>query len=116
MEHRNLGATTADVVRQDLEQSRKILTERCGSVKHFAFPYGRFTDLSPQGFKDVFSVGYESCASAERGCHIANGEVSKEDLCLRRDHVVLDWPLSHVRYFLANNALKASAANNHFPA
>lgn len=116
MEHRNLGATPADVVREDLEESRRILIERCGSDKHFAYPYGRFTDLTAQGFRDVFAVGYESCASAERGCHIASGAVPNKALCLRRDHVVLDWPLGHVRYFLANNALKASAANNQFPA
>ncbi|MBK6371009.1 MAG: hypothetical protein IPF64_14610 [Flavobacteriales bacterium] len=60
--------------------------------------------------------GFESCASAERGCHIGNGAVPSNSLCLRRDHVVLDWPLGHVRYFLANNALNANAANNLFPA
>lgn len=116
MEHRNLGVTPTDVLLADLQESRSILIERCGNVKHFAFPYGRFTNLTLQGFRDVFAVGYESCASAERGCHVPSDAVAKETLCLRRDHVVLDWPLAHVRYFLANNALKASPANNLFPA
>lgn len=116
MEHRNMAATESALMREDLEQSRQILTEHCGSVSHFAFPYGRFTDITPQSFRDVFTVGFESCASAERGCHIGNGAVPSNSLCLRRDHVVLDWPLGHVRYFLANNALNANAANNLFPA
>lgn len=115
MEHRNMGKLEASTVREDLQQSKAILEQHCGPITHFAYPYGRFTDITAQGFRDVFAAGYGSCASAERGCHIASPGWKPEELCVRRDHILLDWPLAHVRYFLAMNALKASTENNHYP-
>ena len=55
--------------------------------------------------ESVFSVGYESCASAERGCYFAQKDkINKNDLLIRRDHVVCAWDLDHIFYFLISNS------------
>jgi len=116
MMHMNIAATNADLVASDLTQTYKILSEKCGPTKHFAFPYGRFFHFSSEGKKAVFNAGFATCASAERGCHVNPDSVVKlNDLCIRRDHTVLGWDLKHIMYFLINNAKNASVNNNFFP-
>lgn len=115
MWHINVAKTGNAEFSADCEESKNILTKHCGPIKHFAFPYGRFFHFSEAARKIVFESGYISCASAERGCHIASGNIQKEELCIRRDHVILDWKLSHIRHFLADNSRKASAETNQFP-
>lgn len=116
MMHMNIAATSEQEIKGDLAQTYRILGERCGGVRHFAFPYGRFFHFSSAGRKAVFETGFQTCATAERGCHInAAAPISNTELCIRRDHIVLDWKLSHVLYFLINNAKNATADNNLFP-
>ncbi|MES2618290.1 MAG: polysaccharide deacetylase family protein [Bacteroidota bacterium] len=100
----------------DLQNTYDILLSKCGTVKHFAFPYGRFFHFNEAGRKAVFKAGFTSCASAERGCHINSNQITANDrLCIRRDHVILDWNMQHILYFLANNVVKKSTMNNQFP-
>lgn len=116
MHHINIAETSAEAVLADMQETRRVLKEYCGDVAHFAFPYGRFFHFSEAGRKAVFQAGYTTCASAERGCHINHGTpLSPEQLCIRRDHVVLDWGIDQILYFIINNARHASAQNNLFP-
>lgn len=116
MLHRNVAASAENELKADLEESLAILRQRCGDVGHFAFPFGRFFHFSKTGRKLVFETGHTSCATAERGAHINNGHpMTIEDLCVRRDHIVLGWSMKHIMYFLANNTKKLLEQNNFYP-
>lgn len=116
MEHINIANTKAEKIIEDCKMSFDILKYRCGEVKHFAFPYGRFFHFSEIGRKAVFASGFVSCASAERGCHVNPVKnILTEELCILRDHVILDWDINHIMYFIAKNSRKASPVNNYFP-
>ncbi len=117
MRHMNVAAATEQEVREDMEQTFSILTERCGEVKHFAYPYGRFFHFTPFGRRAVFEAGFKSCASAERGCHVNPASpIANTELCIRRDYTVVGNNIDHILYFLINNAKHADPANNLFPA
>lgn len=116
MNHINIAATPIAEMTADIAESYRILTSRCGPQKHFAYPYGRFFHFNEAGRKAVFDAGFQSCCSAERGCHInTNHTPDYSKLLIRRDHIILDWNLNHIRYFLARNVRKASPANNYYP-
>jgi peptidoglycan/xylan/chitin deacetylase (PgdA/CDA1 family) len=118
MSHINIAGSSSDIVEKEIEECYATLKERCGGGPlHFAWPYGRFSDFTGYARKLVFRTGYASCASASRGCHIANPgeEIRPADLLIRRDHVLLDWPLDHILYFIARNSAAASPGNNSYP-
>lgn len=116
MEHINVANTNPDVFIQDCEKTFKILQKQCGEIRHFAFPYGRFFHFNERAREIVFNTGFTSCASAERGCHINHDRtLLNDELCIRRDHVILDWKMDHIFHFLSNNAKKATISNNLFP-
>lgn len=116
MNHINVANTTEEDFQRDCYNTFEILSQKCGDIKHFAFPYGRFFHFNDSAREIVFKSGFISCASAERGCHINNlGTIDQEELCIRRDHVILDWKLDHVFYFLINNSKNANFHNNLFP-
>ncbi len=115
--HMNIAETPENQVKDDLHQTYRILSERCGGVAHFAFPFGRFFHFSSAGRKAVFDTGFTTCATAERGCHVAQPTpLANTEFCIRRDHTVLGWDIGHIMYFLINNAKNASVSNNLFPA
>ena len=93
------------------------LQQRCGSIPHFAFPYGRFIHFNEQGKRAVFNSGFKTIASAERGCHITDKQktINDKDLLIRRDHILLSWPWKHIEYFIAKNSRNASVSSNYFP-
>jgi len=116
MEHIKVANTEKDIFLEDCSKTFEILQKQCGKAKHFAFPYGRYFHFNEMGRKIVFNSGFTSCASAERGCHINHDRsLLKQELCILRDHVILDWNIDHIFHFLANNARKATTSNNLFP-
>lgn len=116
MYHDNMAAMKSETLQTDIKMTFDIITARCGKAEHFAFPYGKFINFSEFGRKTVFENGFKSCASAERGCHFNHqGLIPSDRLCIRRDHVLLDWNINHIFYFLANNVRKEGNQNNFFP-
>lgn len=115
MGHIKISETEINEVEDNLYKSYEILNQKCGSVKHFAYPYGRFFHFNKSAFNIVFEIGYRSCATAERGCHITNAPVHQEHLLLRRDHVICDWPLGHIMYFIYQNSKNALPKRNLYP-
>ena len=116
MTHINCAEVSTDVLEEEFRLSYEIIKQRCGAVQHFAYPYGRYSDFSRKAADMVFATGYQSCSSAERGCHIEQPALTpKESLLIRRDNIVLDWRLSHIRYFLNRNARTTSLQKNNFP-
>lgn len=118
MRHINMAETNKTDLLKEIADSKNILEEKCGKILHFAYPYGRHFHFSSAGRKIVFDQGFKSCASAERGCHITEqgGIKDPAQLLIRRDHVILDWPVDHILYFLARNSMNASPLHNSFPA
>lgn len=113
MTHQNLAHLSVKQIQTEITESFELLTKKIGDVKHFSWPYGRFFHFSPTAARIVFETGFKSCASAERGCHVAQSE--KLDLCIRRDHIIAKWPIDHILYFMARNSQKASIHNNLWP-
>jgi len=115
LNHANLAQTHGDALAEEVGRSRELIEGRLGEARHFAWPFGRFAEMSEEARRVVFGAGYESCASAQRGCHVAPAPDDPSALCLRRDHVVAAWPVSHVLYFMARSAERAGEADNAWP-
>ena len=114
MSHRMLARLTQADMQAEIEESYELLREKLGAVDHFAWPYGRFSCFNAIAARAVFKAGFRSCASLVRGCHVAAATESSH-LCLRRDHLVANWPINHILYFIARNGLEASVKNNLWP-
>lgn len=115
MHHINVAQTNQDILAAELKQSYKILKNRFGDIIHFAFPYGRYFHFTREARKLVFDTGYQSCSSAERGCHVPHDVLLlKDELLIRRDNIVLDWSLNHIKYFLRRNATHIALQQNKF--
>ena len=116
MTHINIARASREIIVRELCESYDIIKQRCGDVKHFAFPYGRFFHFTEAARKIVYEAGFVSCATAERGCHINHNEpIDRDRLCILRDHVILDWPIDHILYLIAKNSRVAQGKNNLFP-
>ena len=115
LNHAKLSEVEFPQAEDEIRQSYEIILKELGDVTHFAWPYGRFFHFNETLKNIVFEAGYKSCASAERGCHINSVPLDFRQLCIRRDHLVLDWPIRHVKYFLARNSKKLISSNNLFP-
>jgi peptidoglycan/xylan/chitin deacetylase (PgdA/CDA1 family) len=116
MGHINIAETNIKIVEDNINESYEILNKRIGKVLHFAYPYGRFFHFNKQAFDLVFKAGFTSCATAERGCHVAaDRKLNTNELLIRRDHVICDWNINHALYFILNNSEKASYQTNLYP-
>ncbi len=114
--HVELSSPTVEELRDQISGSRDELERRIGTVRHFAFPYGRFRHLSGRARDVVFEAGYESCATAERGCHVPSGRTyAREETCIRRDHVLAAEGIPSVLHFLVQNARRACPSDALWP-
>lgn len=114
MTHVNLAAVSRDRAADEIGRSFEVLRSRLGDVRHFAWPFGRLRHVNASSAQTVFSTGYQTCASALRGCHV-EPVAERTQLCVRREHVEFDWPLGHIWYFLARSAVRASGDMNGWP-
>jgi peptidoglycan/xylan/chitin deacetylase (PgdA/CDA1 family) len=115
IDHCRATGTEITEWREQLVRSREALERRVGRIDHFAWPYGLFSDITPAATEAVFDAGYLSCSSAIRGCHVAPADDEPSRLCLRRDHLVAAWPLTHALYLLARSADLATEDSNLWP-
>jgi len=113
MTHSNMAQLSAEQIQTEIVESYRFLAQRIGGVKHFSWPLGRFFHITPTAVRTVFETGFESCASAERGCHVFQAD--REQLCIRRNNVMAKWPVNHVFYFMARNSRRASICDNQWP-
>jgi peptidoglycan/xylan/chitin deacetylase (PgdA/CDA1 family) len=114
MNHANLGRVKGEQMEDEIGQSFEVLKARTGEVKHFSWPFGTFADFSLQAARAVFEAGFQSCASAVRGCHV-EAEQEKHLLCLRRNHALPSWPTGHNLYYMSRQSQTASAKSNGWP-
>ena len=112
--HANLANASSAQLSDEIGGSYEMLKRKNSDIVHFAWPFGRFSHFSPTAAKAVFDCGYKSCASAERGCHVAGVEDARR-LCIRRDSTIASWPVKHVNYFMAKNLERAAGGSETWP-
>ncbi|WP_299325039.1 polysaccharide deacetylase family protein [uncultured Maribacter sp.] len=114
--HDMVSQLTQEQFEEDFLKADAILTQKCGAIKHFAYTYGRFENFTKPAFEFVMDNGYESCISASRGCHInGNGQLDKSTVFLRRDQIIADWKLSHIKHFLIKGVQELDYNTNFLP-
>lgn len=114
MNHIRISEEPFERVKKDIDTSVEILKSKIGKVEHFAYPYGRFSHFNQEAREYIFESGFKSCASAERGCHVTEASVNLNDLFIRRDLVIFDWKVKHIKYFMSENSRKAEHSKNYF--
>jgi peptidoglycan/xylan/chitin deacetylase (PgdA/CDA1 family) len=117
MTHVNLAETPLPEMEKEIAGCYEAVKQACGKAEHFAYPYGRYHHFNDVSRQIAFRSGFNSFASAERGCHVVQRgkQMNNTELLIRRDHVILTWPLKHILYFLLANSKKAAVQNNYFP-
>jgi peptidoglycan/xylan/chitin deacetylase (PgdA/CDA1 family) len=113
--HCKLSSINNEDAEYELRQSFNKIKEITKTAVHFAYPYGRYFHITPFLFKLIYEIGYISCASAERGVHVNGFLDFNQNLLIRRDHIMLDWKLNHILYFLNRNRKRIKYQNNNFP-
>lgn len=107
LDHLRLAQLSAYVLEEDLSKSKEIIESHCGTIKHFAVPYGTWNDFNQRGIKMLGKLGFESCAAAVRGCHRPRAkEPSENVITVVRDLFLGSWPLSHTAFFMRSNLLR----------
>jgi len=101
MGHVDLATLEPRQIRENLAECHAILKQRLGSCDHFAWPFGRFSNMTAAAVQSVFDVGFCSCASGERGTHgVVPYEAVPRYPILRRQSMEANWPKSHIDFFL----------------
>lgn len=113
--HREMSRLGNAQLDDEVGLSKRILTEHCGDVSLFSWPYGRFHHFSAGAMRAVFRAGYTCCLSAERGAHLGRYPIALEELCVRREPIVAAWPLRHIQWFLARSALRSQPEHERWP-
>lgn len=102
MSHLRISSLSDEQINYELETSKSIIQEKTGVNNiHFAYPYGLEKDINQYAINKVHQLGYESCASAVRGVHLS--KVNIKETLVKRDHVIFDWNIKHIEYFLLKN-------------
>lgn len=116
LDHKIQGDLSPKEFEQDLKQSTQDLKEKLGDViKHYAFPRGQFKYFKKEYLDKTYAMGYTSCATAVRGCHIKQPtDLVPSNIATRRDVVVFKEPLSYVKYFLSKAQKSASIDNTYW--
>lgn len=113
--HPDFAALTRAELEDEIGGCRDELQKRLGEIRHFAWPFGQFSQITRAGFELVFAQGFRSCASGERGCHVT-AVLPREKLCVRRDQISAPWNWRHVEFFLSRNSRRGSGETNVLPA
>ena len=108
LSHANLAACSPQELDDQIGLAREAIVTRLGRADHFAWPWGRWQQVTPDVVRRVFEAGFATCASAEHGCHdVAHPD--PQTLCIRR--VVLD-TIRRPQDALTLLALSASASGD----
>ena len=107
VQHRVISQLSELELHDEIAHAREILKSRLGQGDHFAWPWGRFGHFTPHAASVVFDTGHASCASAERGAHLASSSSEQGRRCIRRDHLMTSWPMRHNLHFVSSGARNA---------
>ena len=110
--HINLAQHSVETIQAELTACYDAIKSHFKRPIHFAYPYGRYIDCPKNIYELILQSGFITCASAERGCHINNDDSHK--LLIRREHILLNWKMSHITYFLKRNKYSKLLQSNSF--
>jgi peptidoglycan/xylan/chitin deacetylase (PgdA/CDA1 family) len=113
--HAHMASLPVEGLDDEIARCMEMLRARVGTVRHFAWPFGRFTDVTARAVDAVFQAGFETCASAERGCHTVAHRGPLRELCLRRETIVAGWPVDHSLYLMSRSIPQSDATVNEWP-
>ncbi|SNC61738.1 Polysaccharide deacetylase [Kytococcus aerolatus] len=113
--HRTVAELTPAEATEEVYSAAELLRRRLGASEHFAWPNGRWEHFTSRAAKDVFAAGHVSAASATRGAHTVRHEGPPESLCIRREHLMTEWPDAHMDYFIARSARLSTVTDNRWP-
>jgi peptidoglycan/xylan/chitin deacetylase (PgdA/CDA1 family) len=99
LEHKHVSEMSLEEFAEDCKLSMAFCSEMEITKPHFAFPYGRHNDYSAAHHRIALKQGFGSISSAVRGYH---NDIIDDDTVLHRDHIVLSWPMRHIKYFIAS--------------
>lgn len=106
--HLNVAELGGAQLQDEIFLSKQQIEKYCGEVRHFAYPYGGWSDFTSKALQSVANADYLSCATGERGCHTI-GSTSTGIPVINRDLVIANWPIKHIEYFMRRNvSLKAN--------
>jgi len=95
--HPNVAALGPTSLLDELAGSRADLEQKLGRpVTHFSAPFGDRRRFSAVVSEAAQEAGYSSCATALRGINLPG----HDPYALRRHHLVAEWLLADVCYFL----------------
>ena len=101
--HARLSAISgkAEHLRHEILDSKSDLEEKLGvECRYISWPYGEAGDIDEAAIAVVREAAYDGCFSAVRG----TVEPGVSDIMkIPRHHFEVQWPASHVRFFLAGN-------------
>jgi hypothetical protein len=102
--HVDLGALSPQEAADELGAAYSTLRKRLGpaSCRHFSWPFGLFSHMTPENAARVFETGHQSCASAIRGAH-AHEAHGMAHPCLRRDLLIPRWSTRQMVALLVRN-------------
>lgn len=104
LNHENLGKIQKPEWQESVGKATEMLKSRIGEVRHFAWPYGLRSDISPEIFQFILDEGHVSIASAIRGQHFEKTDLDKNFIL--RDQVIFKEPVAAIPFFYKRNALQ----------
>jgi peptidoglycan/xylan/chitin deacetylase (PgdA/CDA1 family) len=113
LDHKTLSQLPHYEAHHQIVRSKEILETELGTIKHFAWPNGRFHHFAPELIDSVTQAGYKSSASAERGAHLTGVKMSNG--CIRRENCEARWPISHTLYLLGRSVRKSDTSTGKWP-
>ncbi len=101
--HARFSAISADpaLLLDEIAGSKQQIEQELGvECKYIAWPYGTRVDSDRASLSMVKEAGYGACFGGFRGSIVP----SKTNVyCVPRHHFEVQWPLSHIKYFLYNS-------------
>lgn len=108
LNHVNLARVKEEELQQEIAEAKMQLELKCGSVKHFSWPYGLKKDITKQAFELIHKSGHSSVSSAIRGQHFNQLNLEKEFIL--RDQLVYFEHAYFFNYFYSINNKATNAS------
>lgn len=106
--HLNIAEQSSEELVEEIIRSHDDIEQHLGvSEQHFAWPFGRYHHFSGAASSLVAESRHLSCASAERGSHVAAPGGTEWPSCVHRDHIDASWPVQQSMYFIARSSARA---------
>ncbi len=88
-------------IKDEILGSKQEIERHLGlECKYISWPYGRLDDTDEESLEMVKNAGYHACFGAFRGTVVPE---NTDLFSIPRHHFEVQWPISHIEYFLRGN-------------